>query len=109
MGRKRLDRATLEGRRHLAMRLLHRGMSGAEAARRLSVSRQAVSKWKRATEDLGSSSLNSKDRPGRPRLLDLEMLAAALETVELAADETGLSLSGLTAPVLVDFVDELFG
>lgn len=52
-----------------AGRWFRRGLSQAEVARRLKVSRMAVSKWHAAWEKNGAAGLKSKGKPGQdPRL-----------------------------------------
>ncbi|GDY13295.1 hypothetical protein LBMAG53_21730 [Planctomycetota bacterium] len=66
----------MEKRRHEALVLLADGISQSEVARRLGVSRQAVSKWVTAKRDGGVKALVSKGKPGRktaPTPTEIEM------------------------------------
>lgn len=71
-----------EQRRRLeAGKLFAKGVAQAEVARRLGVSRQSASRWKRAWASGGASALAGAGRTGRPRKLsgdELGQLEAAL-------------------------------
>ncbi|MFZ5653277.1 MAG: winged helix-turn-helix domain-containing protein [Pseudomonadota bacterium] len=70
MARKR-DLDAMEARRIEGARLLKRKVSQAEVARRLGVTRQAVSVWARALEQANGAVSKLKARPlGRPKQLD---------------------------------------
>jgi transposase len=63
------DFAGMEKRRMRAGRLLDKGFSQAEVARRVGASRQSVLRWQRAFEQGGVEALKSAGRAGRkPRL-----------------------------------------
>ena len=65
----RRDFAALERRRLKGARLLRRGLSQSEVARRVGVHRQSVSRWARALEQAGTRGLRQAKRTGRPRKL----------------------------------------
>ena len=63
------DFAALERRRFQAARLLAKGWSQAEVARRVGVHRQSVSRWVRRLAEAGRAGLKKAGRAGRkPRL-----------------------------------------
>jgi len=65
----RRDFEALERRRLEAARLLRRGLTQAEVARRVGVHRQSVSRWARQLAEGGRASLKKAGRVGRkPRL-----------------------------------------
>src|SRR4051812_5417484 len=70
----RLTRAQLEERRVAAAKLLQaRELSEADIARRLGVSRAAVTQWKQCLEQMGLSGLQQHRPSGRaPRLNDAQ-------------------------------------
>ena len=72
------DFERLEKRRFWAARLLQKGLSQAEAARRVGVGRQSVNRWKQQLAASGRAGLKKVGRAGRkPRLSP-----AALRRVE---------------------------
>jgi len=85
--RRKRDRAQLETRRLQGARLLRRGVSQAEVARRVGVSRTSVFRWTRALETNGRRALRKAPRTGRPPLLtdaEKKRLVVALEAGALA-------------------------
>ena len=85
--RKKRDRAQLETRRLQGARLLRRGVSQAEVARRVGVRRTSVFRWARAVETNGGRALRKAPRTGRPPLLtdaEKKRLIVALEAGALA-------------------------
>jgi transposase len=74
----RRDFAGLERRRMTAAKLLEKGVSQSEVARRLGVHRQSVVRWARQLAQLGPAGLQKAGRAGRrPRLT-----AAQLQQIE---------------------------
>jgi transposase-like protein len=85
--RKKRDRAQLETRRLQGARLLRRGVSRAEVARRVGVSRTLVFCLARALETNGRRALRKAPRTGRPPLLtdtEKKRSVVALEAGALA-------------------------
>jgi transposase len=75
---RRRDAAILEARRREALALLATGLSQAAVARRLGVSRTAVSRWNSAFARQGSGALGARRRPGRrPFLTRVQQIALA--------------------------------
>ena len=61
-----LDRVKLERRRLQAARLLQKGVSEAEVARRVGVHRQSVNRWAQQLAEGGREALKRAPRTGRP-------------------------------------------
>ncbi len=75
------DHEVMEKRRLEGMSLLADGISQSEVARRVGVSRQAVSKWMAAKQMGGMKALVSKGKPGRktaPTPSEMKKVEAAL-------------------------------
>lgn len=75
------DHAAMERRRHEGMALLAEGLSQSEVARRLGVTRQAVSTWTTIKRRGGVKALASKGKPGRktaPSASQLKQVEAVL-------------------------------
>ena len=76
------DHAAMERRRLEALSLLADGISQAEVARQVGVSRQAVSKWVAARRRGGEKALASKGKPGRktgPTPSEMQQVKAVLD------------------------------
>lgn len=68
------SRKDAEHRRMRAMRLLDRGWSQSEVARKLGVSPAAVSQWVRTRREGGAEALRARPHPGaRPKLNDRQL------------------------------------
>lgn len=75
MGRPRGKAVKLEDRRQKAMNLIYtRGLTAAEAARRLKIHDRTVRKWLAAYRKSGSQGLAVKVSTGRPKKLELRDL-----------------------------------
>lgn len=72
---QRRDFEALEQRRREAAKLFVKGVPQAEVARRLSVSRQSVSRWYQAWMEQGEAGLVESGRAGRPPRLTEEQKA----------------------------------
>jgi transposase len=102
----RRDFAALEQRRLRAARLLEKGFSQAEVARRVGVHRQSLSRWAQQLENQGRAGLEQAGRAGRkPRLsaADLERIERALKRgPEAFGYDTGL----WTAARVADLIEQ---
>jgi len=67
------DFAAMERQRMAALRLLRKGLSQSEVARRLGVRHQSVSRWSKTAANEGDKGLKAKGRPGPKPLLDQEL------------------------------------
>jgi len=77
-----IDRVQRERRRRAAARLLQKGLSEAEVARRVGVHRQSVNRWARQLAEGGPAALKRAPRTGRPPQLaatDLRRIEAGLK------------------------------
>lgn len=82
------DFEALERRRMRAARLLKKGHSEAEVARRVGVHRQSVNRWSKQLAAVGRAGLRRKGRAGRPPRLsahDLRRMEARLKAGPEAA------------------------
>ncbi len=103
------DFVALERRRFRALRLLDKGHSEAEVARRVGVHRQSVNRWQQQVSAAGAETLRHPGRAGRkPRLTaaQLEQLEKALlRGPEALGYETNLWSAGRVA----DLIESEFG
>lgn len=102
----------LEERRLEAGRLLRAGrLSQAEIARRLDVSRTAVSQWaKRLREDPhGSAALKRRPKPGRPTRLTARRWQELLDVLSRGAIEAGFETERWTLPRVRVIIRRRFG
>lgn len=91
MARIKIDQVELEKRRMKATKLFERGVTPAEAARKLAVHRQSTSRWRREWLAGGNDALRSKGAIGRKCELSpaqLEELATVIEAGAVAAGMT---------------------
>ena len=98
------DFVALERRRFRALRLLDKGHSEAEVARRVGVHRQSVNRWQQQVSAAGAETLRHPGRAGRkPRLTaaQLEQLEKALlRGPEALGYETNLWTAGRVADLI---------
>ena len=90
----RRDRVELEQRRMTAARLIERGQSEAEVARRLGVSRQSVNRWAQTLATAGRAGLQRAARAGRPPKLSATELRQVEHCLQQGAEYFGYT-SGL--------------
>jgi transposase len=103
------DAATLEERRLVGLRLLGSGLSQAEVARRLGVTRVAVCHWKTALDRGGPAALRATPRPGRPPLVTREHQAALPQILAKGALAFGFSTDLWTIPRIVKVAEAEWG
>jgi transposase len=106
---ERKDLLALERRRMQAVKLLEKGLSQSEVARRVGAHRQSVSRWAAILRDSGKSALHQADRVGpRPRLT-----AQDLERIELRLRQgpryLGYQNDVWTRKAVVDLIEEECG
>ena len=105
----RRDFEALERRRMEAGRLLKRGLSEAEVARRVGVHRQSVNRWARQLAESGRAGLKQAGRAGRkPRLspADLKKIEGGLKR---GPEALGYDTSLWTARRVADLIGEECG
>jgi transposase len=109
---RKLTPGQLEERRLEAGRLLRAGrLSQAEIARRLDVSRTAVSQWaKRLREGLhGSAALKRRAKPGRPARLTPRQWQQLLDVLARGAIKAGFDTERWTLPRVRVMIQRRFG
>ena len=106
MAKRKRDAAALRKRRLRAAQLFEQGLSQAEVARRLGVSRVSAMRWRRSWEEAGRSGLESSGPLGRPsRLSDRQW--SKIESILLRGPQalgygTDLWTLGRVAEVILD-------
>lgn len=109
MGTKR-DLEAIEARRIEGARLLKRKVAQAEVARRLGVSRQAVSVWARQLEEVNGAVGKLKARTlGRPKRLDATQCTTLSSTLMKGALQAGFATELWTVKRVRALVAREFG
>ena len=104
-----MDYATEQARRIEAGRLFAQGLSQAEVARQLGVSRQSASRWFRLWKANGSEGLRGAGRTGRKRQLSEEELRR-LEAVLIQGPQAqGYETNHWTLQRIASVIEKLFG
>jgi len=109
VGAKKRDFSQLERRRMRAARLLNRGLSQAEVARRVKVSRESVRRWAGQIAKHGTAEgLKKAERAGRrPRLSETQL--AELKAILLQGPEKAGFPNGLwTLDRIAEIIRERF-
>ncbi len=102
--------AQLEERRLAAARLLRAGrLSQAEVARRVAVSRAAVTQWKRCLEERGVRGLQRRIPTGRPSHLHRAEWGQLLRLLRRSAMAAGFETERWTLPRVAAVVTRAFG
>jgi transposase len=105
----RRDFAALEQRRREAMRLLDRGVSQAEAARRVGVVRQSVSRWVRQCRQEGRAALRQAGRAGRKPLLSESDRRRLGQLLLRGPEALGYQTPLWTCPRVAHLIEQQFG
>ena len=106
---KREEEAKQAERRRLkGGRLLLKGVTQAEVARRCAVSRPTVLDWKRRLEQGGLQALRNGTR-GRPARLDEQMRTRLAELMVAGARSQGYATELWTLPRIAKLIEEHFG
>ena len=104
-----MDYAAEQARRIEAGRLFAQGLSQAEVARQLGVSRQSASRWFRLWKANGSEGLRGAGRTGRKRQLSEEELRR-LEAVLIQGPQAqGYETNVWTLQRIASVIEKLFG
>ena len=107
MGHKR-DLKALERRRLEAAKLLGKGLSQAEVARRVGASRQSVCEWAAALEQKGKDGLKRR-RLGRPTQLSDAQCAELGKVLVAGALAQGFATELWTLPRVAKLIKQRFG
>lgn len=99
----------LEKRRFQALILYRKGVSQADIARRLRVSRAAVCQWLKKARKKGKQALQRKPRPGRPPKLTAAQQRSLVKLLARGPERAGYTTQLWTAERIQRLVDERFG
>jgi transposase len=89
--------------------LFRRGVIPAEIARRLGVSHQIVSEWRKAWRQGGRTALRSAGRVGRPRKLTKAQLIKVERALAKGAEANGYATDVWTLPRVAEVIQRLTG
>ena len=101
----KFDRVKLERRRRHGARLLEKGVSEAEVARRVGVHRQSVNRWAQQLAAGGRDALRRAPRTGRPSKLTREALRRIEAGLKRGPEALGYRTSLWTAWRVVDLIE----
>jgi transposase len=107
--RPRRDLKAMEERRLQAADLFRRGAIPAEIARRLEVSHQVVSEWRKTWQLGGRAALRSAGRVGRPSKLSAAQLAKVEKALAKGAEAHGYVSDVWTLPRVAEVIERLTG
>ena len=107
--RRSRDFAGMEHRRLTAAGLLKKGLSQAEVARHLGVSRQSVSRWAHALTQHGRRALRRTGRVGRPSQLTAIQLQQLVRTLKAGPEAQGYALGLWTLGRVRTLIETQFG
>ena len=99
----------MEARRKQAAKLFAKGVSQADVARELDVSRQSVSRWHEAWSRGGVKELKRAGRAGRRPLLDSADLAAVEKALRRGPRSSGFATDIWTLPRITEVIATLTG
>jgi transposase len=99
------DRVKLERRRLEAARLLEKGFSEAEVARRVGVHRQSVNRWAKQLAEGGRPALKRAPRAGRPPQLSASDRRRIVEGLKRGPEALGYGTSLWTAWRVADLIE----
>ena len=105
----RRDFHSLEKRRFRAARLLEKGFSQAEVARRVGVHRQSVNRWARTLEREGIGGLNKAGRAGRKPRLSAEDFAALEQGLAAGPQACGYPTALWTSQRVAHLIEQQSG
>jgi transposase len=103
------DFNALERRRLQAARLLERGLSQAEVARRLGVHRQSVSRWAQQLTAAGRAGLKQATHVGRPPQLTAADLRRLAQLLKQGPEAVGYATSLWTAARVATVIERTWG
>ena len=105
----KVDRVKLERRRVRAGRLLQKGVSEAEVARRVSVHRQSVNRWAQQLAAGGRAAVKRAPRTGRPPQLSAADVRRIEQGLRRGPEALGYRTSLWTAWRVADLIERTCG
>ncbi|MEA2874381.1 MAG: hypothetical protein QOH67_4363, partial [Hyphomicrobiales bacterium] len=105
----RRDFEWLERRRLKALKSLRQGLNQSEAARRLDVCSQSVSRWAKTLEEKGEKGLKAAGRAGRMPLLDARQRPQLVKRLLEGPEKLGYETPLWTCPRVADLIGREFG
>jgi len=106
----RRDFDALEKRRRAAVRLVTvENLNQSEAARRLKVARQTVSRWMSEYRESGEAALAQAGRAGRKPLLSSKQRARIVELLKQGPQRLGYETPLWTCPRVAHLIEQEFG
>ena len=105
----RRDFGAMEERRMQAADLFRRGVIPAEVGRRLGVSHQVVSEWRKVWRQGGRAALRGAGRAGRRPKLSRVQMAKVEKTLRRGAEASGYVTDVWTLPRVAEVIERLTG
>jgi transposase len=99
----------MEERRMRAAGLFQRDVIPAEVARRLGVTHQIVSEWRKAWREGGRDALRAAGRAGRPPKLSAAQLAEVEQALARGAEANGYTTDLWTLPRVAEVIERVTG
>jgi len=105
----RRDFEALEKRRYQAVRLFDKNLNNSEIGRRLKVSNQTVSRWRKEYQEGGNVALRRAGRAGRLPCLNEADKARLIELLLQGPERLGYETPLWTCPRVADLIEQNFG
>jgi transposase len=105
----RRDFVALERRRFQAVKLFVKDLNNSEIGRRLKVSNQTVSRWRKEYHEGGNIALRSAGRAGRLPSLNEADKARLVELLLQGPERLGYETPLWTCPRVADLIEQNFG
>jgi transposase len=105
----RRDFVALEKRRFDAVKLFRKDLNNSEIGRRLKVSNQTVSRWRKEHQEGGNAALRAAGRAGRLPCLSEADKARLVELLLQGPERLGYETPLWTCPRVADLIQQSFG
>ena len=102
------DFLALEKRRFQAVRLFDKELNNSEIGRRLKVSNQTVSRWRKECQEGGNVALRGAGRAGRLPCLDESDKARLVDLLQQGPERLGYETPLWTCPRVADLIERDF-
>ena len=102
------DFVALEKRRFAAVKLFDKGLNNSEIGRRLKVSNQTVSRWRKECQEGGNVALRGAGRAGRLPCLDESDKARLVDLLHQGPERLGYETPLWTCPRVADLIERDF-